>query len=412
VILRYPAAPVSAAGKAGLLIAQRDREHRRARRLPLQEAQARRRLHAAAIAAGEGQRTSRGSGALPPKSTTAPSSSTPTATTSKPSVTTSGLTRPSPPLPPPRVAPRVPLRDATSGDRPVLERALEGAGIPYHSGLLADPEPHIVFTVPKTARGGAPLAGRHVRGFSKRPGRPGAPSVPDRRGRGGAAEARERARAEEERSGSRRRFRRGRCRSSPRSCSSTSRSCSGSWKDSGAAHMASLEGFSSTGRRSSRGGSSRASSSIPALSTWPRTRSRWPPRGPGHARLGVRSRGGAHLLAASVGGRRAVGPSCGHGGRRLSGAVAAFSARGSSRPFGAARRAPMTRPPSFRAVGIGLLVLPTPARPSPPTAVRSASRRTWAGWRPRGGRVRARACAIARESIEGRTRLIWRAMAR
>jgi membrane associated rhomboid family serine protease len=32
---------------------------------------------------------------------------------------------------------------------PLLERALERAGIPYHSGLLADPEPHIVFTVPQ-----------------------------------------------------------------------------------------------------------------------------------------------------------------------------------------------------------------------------------------------------------------------
>lgn len=47
---------------------------------------------------------------------------------------------------------------------PVLERALEGAGIPYHSGLLADPEPHVVFTVPDDRLDEARrLLARHVR---------------------------------------------------------------------------------------------------------------------------------------------------------------------------------------------------------------------------------------------------------
>lgn len=253
---------------------------------------------------------------------------------------------------------------------PVLERALERAGIPYHSGLLADPEPHIVFTVPQGKLDEARrLIHDHVRGFEGS-GRGGMSSFPFDEDAQDDDEAEERAweaaRIEEEAERRRAKFPKGPIQAA---CALVLLHFAILFAfvggDPGAAHLAAIGGLfrggesvepwrlltslflHSSARHVAWNGLSLVVFAVPAILAW------------GYARaaalyLASGIGGGIAALLAHPAGTVVVGSS---------GAVAGLFGAWLVMTIRRARRSPMTRHALVRAVGIGLLVLPSLVTP-------------------------------------------------
>lgn len=256
---------------------------------------------------------------------------------------------------------------------PLLERALERAGIPYHSGLLADPEPHIVFTVPEGRLEEARLL---VDAYAKSYPEPrrDRPVVPpfltddvEEADENAIERAWEEARAEEERERRRATFPRGPVQAVAGVVIVHLAILFGLvGKDAGAAHMAALGGLvrgadalepwrlvtSLFLHANLKHVASNAFSlfifAVPAILAW----------GYGRAALlyliaGIG--GGVAALLFHPAGTVVVGSS---------GAVSGLFGAWLVATLGRARRAPMTRRAVVRAVGIGLLVLPSLVTPT------------------------------------------------
>lgn len=252
---------------------------------------------------------------------------------------------------------------------PVLERALERAGIPYHSGLLADPEPHIVFTVPEDRLAEARVVLEvHVRGFPE-PAPAGpvrSPFLTEEDEEALAEAAWERARAEAERERQRATFPKGPLQAVAALVLVHFAIVFGLvGRDAGAEHMASLGGlvrgeaafepwrlvtslFLHSGpKHAGSNAISLFAFAVPAILAW------------GYGRVAVLYLlagigGGIAALLAHPAGTVVVGSSGAVAG--LFGAWLVATLRG-------ARRAPMTWRAVVRAVGIGLLVLPSLVTP-------------------------------------------------
>jgi membrane associated rhomboid family serine protease len=251
---------------------------------------------------------------------------------------------------------------------PVLERALERAGIPYHSGLLADPEPHIVFTVPEGRLEEAKrLVDHHVGGVveSKRFG--ASSSAFDEDDDMEAERAWEAARVEEERERRQAKFPKGPLQAAGAIILVHLAVLFGFvGRDPDAAHLASLGGlvrgagavepwrlvsslFLHSGlRHVVWNGLSMIVFAVPAILAW----------GYGRASLlyiasGIG--GGLAALLAHPAGTVVVGSS---------GAVAGLFGAWLVVTLRRARRSPMTKRALVRTVGIGLLVLPSLVTPA------------------------------------------------